>query len=119
MVISDFYINIRHVVPLDASLIHEKPLGWDGYFASSPSEQRSPVELTFLSNYNTFSIENGHKKEAPQWLKGTLMRNSPALHTVGKRAVGHQWDGFAKIYSWSFDSGKVLYYIPSRLSFPS
>lgn len=45
----------------------------------------------------------------PQWLKGTLIRNGPALFGVGENQVWHWFDGLAMLHAFSFGEGSVTY----------
>jgi hypothetical protein len=86
-------------IVLDASVLGEKPAGWDDYYASSPFEQREEIPLKFKS------LEG---KSFPSWLKGRVLRNTAALHEMGGRGMVHEFDGFAKIVSVRFDGTETV-----------
>jgi beta,beta-carotene 9',10'-dioxygenase len=45
----------------------------------------------------------------PQWLVGSLIRNTPAQYEIGKRSYHHWFDGLAMLYSFTFENGRVSY----------
>ncbi|XP_077580698.1 beta,beta-carotene 15,15'-dioxygenase [Stigmatopora nigra] len=45
----------------------------------------------------------------PTWLQGTLMRNGPALFSVGESEYNHWFDGMSLIHSFTFKDGNVFY----------
>lgn len=45
----------------------------------------------------------------PQWLVGSLIRNTPAQYEIGVRAYRHWFDGLAMLYSFAFENGRVSY----------
>ncbi len=45
----------------------------------------------------------------PPWLRGTLLRNGPALFEVGERSFNHWFDGLAMLHAFSFAGGRVGY----------
>ncbi len=45
----------------------------------------------------------------PGWLRGSLLRNGPALFEVGERSFNHWFDGLAMLHAFSFDAGRVGY----------
>nr|XP_061803215.1 beta,beta-carotene 15,15'-dioxygenase-like [Nerophis lumbriciformis] len=49
------------------------------------------------------------KGHMPTWLQGTLMRNGPALFTVGDSEYNHWFDGMSLIHSFTFKDGDVFY----------
>ncbi|CAK6983320.1 beta%2Cbeta-carotene 15,15'-dioxygenase [Scomber scombrus] len=45
----------------------------------------------------------------PAWLQGTLLRNGPALFSVGTSEYNHWFDGMSLIHSFTFSNGEVHY----------
>lgn len=45
----------------------------------------------------------------PQWLVGSLIRNTPAQYEIGARSYRHWFDGLAMLYSFTFENGRVSY----------
>ena len=45
----------------------------------------------------------------PTWLKGTFVRNGPALFEIGSESFNHWFDGQAMLHSYKFDNGNVTY----------
>ncbi|XP_061549307.1 beta,beta-carotene 15,15'-dioxygenase [Phycodurus eques] len=45
----------------------------------------------------------------PTWLHGTLIRNGPALFSVGDSEYNHWFDGMSLIHSFTFKDGEVFY----------
>lgn len=45
----------------------------------------------------------------PQWLVGSLIRNTPAQYEIGERSYRHWFDGLAMLYSFTFENGRVSY----------
>jgi beta,beta-carotene 9',10'-dioxygenase len=45
----------------------------------------------------------------PQWLVGSLIRNTPAQYEIGGRSYRHWFDGLAMLYSFTFENGRVSY----------
>jgi beta,beta-carotene 9',10'-dioxygenase len=45
----------------------------------------------------------------PQWLVGSLIRNTPAQYEIGRRSYRHWFDGLAMLYSFTFENGRVSY----------
>eukprot|EP00730_Choanoeca_flexa_P011064 TRINITY_DN2261_c0_g1_i1.p1 TRINITY_DN2261_c0_g1~~TRINITY_DN2261_c0_g1_i1.p1 ORF type:complete len:582 (+),score=75.71 TRINITY_DN2261_c0_g1_i1:98-1843(+) len=42
----------------------------------------------------------------PEWLEGNYIRQAPSLHSTSKRTLNHMFDGFAKLYIYSFNSNQ-------------
>ncbi|XP_053170789.1 beta,beta-carotene 15,15'-dioxygenase [Scomber japonicus] len=49
------------------------------------------------------------KGSLPAWLQGTLLRNGPALFSVGSSEYNHWFDGMSLIHSFTFSDGEVFY----------
>ena len=47
--------------------------------------------------------------ELPDWLRGVLLRNGPALFEVGEQKYNHWFDGLAMIHGFYFGGGRVGY----------
>jgi len=45
----------------------------------------------------------------PDWLRGTLVRNGPAMFEVGERTFNHWFDGLAMLHAFTFAGGRVRY----------
>lgn len=45
----------------------------------------------------------------PHWLRGILIRNGPAMFEIGASNVGHQFDGFSKLYKFNFTKNGVFF----------
>jgi beta,beta-carotene 9',10'-dioxygenase len=45
----------------------------------------------------------------PQWLVGSLIRNTPAQFEIGAQPYRHWFDGLAMLYSFTFENGRVSY----------
>jgi beta,beta-carotene 9',10'-dioxygenase len=45
----------------------------------------------------------------PQWLVGSLIRNTPAQFEIGAQSYRHWFDGLAMLYSFTFENGRVSY----------
>lgn len=45
----------------------------------------------------------------PQWLKGSLIRTSPAKFNAGKKNLRHWFDGYAMLHQFNFNQGEVSY----------
>ena len=45
----------------------------------------------------------------PGWLRGSLLRNGPALFEIGEQKLNHWFDGLAMLHSFSFSGGRVAY----------
>jgi beta,beta-carotene 9',10'-dioxygenase len=45
----------------------------------------------------------------PEWLRGTLLRNGPALFEDGERSVRHWFDGQAMLHRFGISGGEVSY----------
>ncbi|KAK3082624.1 hypothetical protein FSP39_000652 [Pinctada imbricata] len=73
----------------------------------------SPGFDIFYGTSNVEEIEDHPVKfenPLPDWLKGTLIRNSPGRFEVGKRNFTNLFDGFAKGLSWKFQgNGQALF----------
>jgi len=81
------------------SLAASSNVGWKEYFVENPSEFHDlPV---------SWIIPNA----VPTWLNGTYVRNGPAQISFGsKRRVLTSWlEGFAKVHSFKFNKGRILY----------
>ena len=53
----------------------------------------------------------------PDWLRGSLYRNGPALYKVGEHSVNHWFDGFGMLHRFFIQNGNVTYsnrFIESR-----
>ena len=53
----------------------------------------------------------------PDWLRGSLYRNGPALYKVGEHSVNHWFDGFGMLHRFLIQNGSVTYsnrFIQSR-----
>ena len=53
----------------------------------------------------------------PDWLRGSLYRNGPALYKVGEHSVNHWFDGFGMLHRFLIQNGNVTYsnrFIESR-----
>jgi beta,beta-carotene 9',10'-dioxygenase len=49
------------------------------------------------------------KGDIPQWLVGSLIRNTPAQYEIGARSYRHWFDGLAMLHSFTFENGRVSY----------
>lgn len=49
------------------------------------------------------------KGTIPQWLKGSLIRTTPAKYDFAEGSVKHWFDGLCMLHKFSFDEGKVSY----------
>lgn len=47
--------------------------------------------------------------DLPQWLRGVLLRNGPALFEIGEQKLNHWFDGLAMLHAFSFGDGRVSY----------
>jgi carotenoid cleavage dioxygenase-like enzyme len=47
--------------------------------------------------------------DLPPWLRGTLLRNGPALFEDDRRSVRHWFDGQAMLHRFAFSDGQVSY----------
>jgi beta,beta-carotene 9',10'-dioxygenase len=45
----------------------------------------------------------------PDWLVGSLIRNTPAQYEIGAQSYRHWFDGLAMLYSFTFENGRVSY----------
>ena len=45
----------------------------------------------------------------PDWLKGSLLRNGPAMYEVGEEKYKHWFDGLAMLHNYTIESGQVTY----------
>jgi beta,beta-carotene 9',10'-dioxygenase len=45
----------------------------------------------------------------PEWLVGSLIRNTPAQYEIKDRSYRHWFDGLAMLHSFSFEQGRVSY----------
>ncbi len=45
----------------------------------------------------------------PEWLRGSLLRNGPALFEIGEEKFNHWFDGLAMLHAFSFQGGRVDY----------
>ena len=45
----------------------------------------------------------------PQWLRGVLLRNGPAIFDLPNAQYRHWFDGLAMIQRFEFDQGKIAY----------
>lgn len=54
-------------------------------------------------------VELAVQGRLPTWLKGTLVRNGPALFAAGERELNHWFDGFAMLHGFTLDGGQVRY----------
>jgi beta,beta-carotene 9',10'-dioxygenase len=45
----------------------------------------------------------------PQWLVGSLIRNTPAQFEIGGQSYRHWFDCLAMLYSFTFENGRVTY----------
>ncbi|CAK6436820.1 unnamed protein product [Pipistrellus nathusii] len=45
----------------------------------------------------------------PTWIRGTLLRNGPGMHTVGETSYNHWFDGLALLHSFTIRDGEVYY----------
>ncbi|KAM7057946.1 beta,beta-carotene 15,15'-dioxygenase [Molossus nigricans] len=45
----------------------------------------------------------------PAWLRGTLLRNGPGMHTVGETRYNHWFDGLALLHNFTIRDGEVYY----------
>jgi beta,beta-carotene 9',10'-dioxygenase len=45
----------------------------------------------------------------PQWLVGSLIRNTPAQYEIGENSYRHWFDGLAMLHSFTFQNGRVSY----------
>ncbi|KYC44125.1 hypothetical protein WA1_03025 [Scytonema hofmannii PCC 7110] len=53
----------------------------------------------------------------PEWLVGSLVRNTPAQYEIKARSYRHWIDGLAMLHSFAFENGRVSYrnrFIQSR-----
>ena len=93
--------NIRLKSSIDTN--SNDGLNFNDLFKDDLDEVNDPVRLIF---------EEGHR--VPKWLKGTLIRNGPAvfgsLKEGGKR-YNHLFDGLAKLSRFSFDDtyGEIVF----------
>uniref|UniRef100_UPI0037E9981F beta,beta-carotene 15,15'-dioxygenase n=1 Tax=Semicossyphus pulcher TaxID=241346 RepID=UPI0037E9981F len=49
------------------------------------------------------------KGTIPSWLQGTLLRNGPAIFSVGETSYDHFFDGMAIMHSFAFKDGEVTH----------
>jgi len=85
------------------ALYNRSSYWWTLGFSSRP-EERGDTPL---------SIEG----QLPDWLEVDLVRNGPALFTVGEDCVNHWFDGLAKLHKLAITGGAVFYrsrFIESR-----
>ncbi len=47
--------------------------------------------------------------KVPDWLSGTLLRNTPAQFEVGDQSFRHWFDGLAMLHAFTFENGRVGY----------
>jgi beta,beta-carotene 9',10'-dioxygenase len=45
----------------------------------------------------------------PEWLVGSLIRNTPAQYEIKDRSYRHWFDGLAMLHSFAFENGRVSY----------
>jgi beta,beta-carotene 9',10'-dioxygenase len=45
----------------------------------------------------------------PEWLVGSLIRNTPAQYEIGARSYRHWFDGLSMLHSFTFEQGRVSY----------
>ncbi len=45
----------------------------------------------------------------PQWLVGSLIRNTPAQYEIGENSYRHWFDGLAMLHAFTFENGRVSY----------
>jgi beta,beta-carotene 9',10'-dioxygenase len=45
----------------------------------------------------------------PEWLVGSLVRNTPAQYEIKERSFRHWFDGLAMLHSFTFENGRVSY----------
>lgn len=66
--------------------------------------------LGFTDQHNEISIDSLPVRGAlPQWLTGDLIRNGPAMWTIGQRRLNHWFDGMAMLHRFTFADGAVSY----------
>ncbi len=77
------------------------------FAALAPAKER-PLGLTSLTE-ELAKTKLSVTGEVPAWLKGSLVRNGPALFNVGDKYVSHWFDGCAMLHSFQFDNGQINY----------
>ncbi|XP_054566274.1 beta,beta-carotene 15,15'-dioxygenase [Eptesicus fuscus] len=68
----------------------------DVLFGKNKKEQLEPVRAKVTG-------------KIPTWLRGTLLRNGPGMHTVGETRYNHWFDGLALLHSFTIRDGEVYY----------
>jgi beta,beta-carotene 9',10'-dioxygenase len=46
----------------------------------------------------------------PEWLVGSLIRNTPAQYEIKDRSYRHWFDGLAMLHSFAFEQGRISYF---------
>ena len=74
-------------------------LGWQNVFAEN------------IEEFHDLPLEWDSNEKIPSWLTGTFVRNGPArIRFNSSRRILTTWlDGFAKLHSFKFNNGKVLF----------
>ncbi len=69
-----------------------------------------PYRLGFSDQLNEISVDDlPVSGQVPDWLTGDLLRNGPAMWTVGPRRMNHWFDGMAMLHRFTIDHGSVSY----------
>jgi carotenoid cleavage dioxygenase-like enzyme len=74
---------------------------------SSAKQATSPLTLAVEQEETEKSLEV--VGEFPEWLKGTLVRNSSIPIYQNGQQISHDFDGLAMLHGFTFDEGKVSY----------
>lgn len=70
----------------------------------------APYQLGFSTPDKEESIDTlPLRGEIPRWLKGSLLRTTPARFEVGEQSYNHWFDGLAMLYKFTFSDGRVSY----------
>ena len=78
--------------------------------AAAARATAADFRLGFRSLREEVSIERLPQSGAlPSWLRGTLVRNGPALFEVGEERFNHWFDGLAMLHAFEFRGGRVAY----------
>ena len=77
---------------------------------SAPPASGTGPQVGYESLVNEVEVEALHVDgELPQWLRGSLLRNGPALFEDRERSVRHWFDGQAMLHRFTIGDGEVGY----------
>jgi beta,beta-carotene 9',10'-dioxygenase len=82
----------------------------EGLLVQSGVEVNQGFRGGFKTQGNEIEIEElAVEGYIPEWLVGSLIRNTPAQYEIGERSYRHWFDGLAMLHSFAFEQGRVSY----------